>query len=197
VSPRSLLSLSVVVFGLATSGAFGCGSPATYAWREEKPAEFRIGPGDRLRISVWKHDELSHEVTVRPDGSVSLPLVGEIRASGRSGPEIAHDIEGRLAKFYTEPAPVTVVVTEVKSYKLFVIGEVQKPGELVPGQPITVLQALSMAGGLTPYAHRDGIVILRRDERGERRIPFSYSAVVGGDMQQNLVLQAGDTIIVP
>lgn len=174
-----------------------CGSPATYAWRDEKPVEFRIGPGDRLKISVWKHDELSQEVTVRPDGNVSLPLVGEVHAAGRSGPEIAKDVEGRLSKFYTEPAPVSVVVTEVKSYKIYVLGEVQRPGELVPGQSLTVMQALAMAGGLTPFARRDAIVVLRRDERGERRIPISYSAVVAGDLQQNLVLQSGDTIIVP
>ncbi len=190
---RSSLALFLALLTLQ-----GCsGSPPRHAWKDEKPAEFKIGVGDRLRISAWKHDEVSQEVTVRPDGNVSLPLVGEIRASGRSGPEIAHEIEGRLTKFYTEPVPVTVVVTEVKSYKVYVLGEVQKPGELAPGQPITVLMALAMAGGLTPFAQRDWIVIVRRDERGERRIPFSYSAVVGGDLQQNLVLQSGDTIVIP
>lgn len=192
-------SLALFLSLLTLQGTLqGCsGAPPKHAWKDEKPAEFRIGVGDRLRISVWKHDEISQEVTVRPDGNVSLPLVGEIRASGRSGPEIAHEIEGRLAKFYTEAAPVSVVVTEVKSYKVYVLGEVQKPGELAPGQPITVLMALAMAGGLTPFAQRDWIVIVRRDERGERRIPFSYSAVVGGDLQQNLVLQSGDTIVIP
>ncbi|MGZ3416648.1 MAG: polysaccharide biosynthesis/export family protein [Polyangiales bacterium] len=195
MAPRRLsIWMSLCMLGVSLAS---CASPPTYAWRDEKPAEFRIGSGDRLRINVWKHDEISQEVTVRPDGNVSLPLVGEIRASGRSGPEIAKEIEAKLAKFYTEPVPVTVVVTDVKSYKIYVLGEVAKPGELTPGQPITVLQSLAMAGGLTPFARRDAIVIVRRDERGERRIPFSYSAVVGGDLQQNLVLQSGDTIVVP
>jgi polysaccharide export outer membrane protein len=186
------VSLLLILATLAS-----CSSTPTYAWKDEKPAEFRIGAGDRLRIHVWKHEELSQEVSVRPDGNVSLPLVGELRAAGRSGPEIAHEIEARLAKFYTEPVPVTVVVTEVKSYKVYVLGEVQKPGELSPAQPITVLMGLAMAGGLTPFAHKDSIVIVRRDERGERRIPFSYSAVIAGDLQENLLMQSGDTIIVP
>lgn len=190
----SLLALSL--FGFAAE-SLGCGSSATYNWRDEKPAEFRIGSGDRLRINVWKHDELSQEVTVRPDGNVSLPLVGEVHAAGRTGPDIAKEIEARYAKFYTEPVPVTVVVTDVKSYKVYVLGEVQKPGEYSPGQPITVLQGLAVAGGLTPFARRDAIVIVRRDERGERRIPFNYSAVVAGDLQQNLLMQSGDTIVVP
>lgn len=184
--------------GLLLVSLAACSSSGTqYAWRDEKVAEFRIGSGDRLKISVWKHDDLSQEVTVRPDGNISLPLVGEVLAGGRTGPEIAKDVEARLAKFYTEPAPVTVVVVDVKSYKVYVLGEVQKPGELVPGQQITVLQALAMAGGLTPFARKDAIVIVRRDARGERRIPFSYSAVVAGDLQQNLPLQSGDTIVVP
>lgn len=199
MAPRPLVPRALVALSLAISviGSAACGGPLTYAWRDEKPTEFRIGPGDRLRINVWKHDEISHEVTVRPDGSISLPLVGEVTAAGRSGPEIARDIEARLAKFYTEPAPVTVLVTEIKSYKVYVVGEVARSGELSPGQPITVLQAIAVAGGLTPFAHGDAIVIVRRDQKGERRIPFSYSAVIGGDLQQNLVLQSGDTIVVP
>ena len=182
---------------LASTVLLGCAGSKSYAWRDEKPARFRIGEGDRLRISVWKHDELGQEVTVRPDGNVSLALVGEVRAAGRSGTEIAKEIETRLAKFYAEPVPVMVAVTEVKSYKIYVLGEVQKPGELTPGQPITVLMGLAMSGGLTPFARSDAIVIVRRDDRGERRIPFSYSEVVSGDLQQNLLLQSGDTIVVP
>lgn len=193
VTPSQTLSAGLLLVSLAACSP----PPAHYAWRDEKVAEFRIGSGDRLKISVWKHEDLSQEVTVRPDGNISLPLVGEVRAGGRTGPEIAKDVEARLAKFYTEPAPVTVVVVDVKSYKVYVLGEVQKPGELVPGQQITVLQALAMAGGLTPFAQKDAIVIVRRDAGGERRIPFNYSAVVAGDLQQNLPLQSGDTIVVP
>ncbi len=192
------MSLRTLILTFSTVvSLLGCAGAQSYAWREEKTPEFRIGDGDKLRISVWKHDDLSQDVVVRPDGHVSLPLVGEVRASGRSGPEIAHEIETRLAKFYSEPVPVMVLVTEVRSYRVYVLGEVTRPGELSPGQPITVLMGLAMSGGLTPFAQRDAIVIVRRDEAGERRIPFSYSAVVAGDLQQNLVLQSGDTIVVP
>lgn len=189
----------VTLIAVVALGALGaCAGAQTYRWQDEKATEYRIGPGDKLRVSVWKHDEVSQEVTVRPDGNVSLPLIGDVPASGRSGREIAKDVETRLAKYYSEPVPVTVLVLEVKSYKVYVIGEVQKPGELAPTQPITVLMGLAMAGGFTPFAQQDAIVVLRRDERGERRIPFSYTAVVkGGDLRQNLLLQSGDTIIVP
>lgn len=183
---------------LLLSANAACASTATYAWKDERAIEYRVGSGDRLRISVWKHEEVSNEVTVRPDGNFSLPLVGDVHAAGRSPLEIGKEVEGRLTHLYTEAPPVTVLVVEVKSYRLYVLGEVQKPGELAPGQPITVLMALSMAGGFTPFADADHVVIVRRDAKGERRIPFSWSAVVrGGDLQQNLLLQAGDTIVVP
>lgn len=175
----------------------GCGAP-TYQWRDERPVSYRIGPADKLRVAVWRHDEVSQEVTVRPDGSFSLPLVGDVVAAGRSGQEIGREVEARLAQYYTDKPPVTVLVTEVRSYKLYFFGEIQKPGEYVPTQPVTVLMGLAMAGSLTTYAKADHIVIVRRDARGERRIPFSYSAVVkDGDMQQNIILQPGDTIVVP
>jgi polysaccharide export outer membrane protein len=175
-----------------------CSATASYAWKDERAIEYRVGSGDRLRISVWKHDEVSNEVTVRPDGNFSLPLVGDVHAAGRSPLDIGKEVEGRLTRLYTEAPPVTVLVVEVKSYRLYVLGEVQKPGELAPGQPITVLMALAMAGGFTPFADSDHVVIVRRDDKGERRIPFSWSAVVrGGDLQQNLLLQAGDTLVVP
>jgi polysaccharide export outer membrane protein len=191
----TLLAIAVV----AVLAALGCGgSLPPYRYVDEPGLEYRIGPGDRLRIAVWKHEEVSGEVTVRPDGNVSLPLLGDVRAHGRSNVHIAQDIEQRLGKFYTDKLPVTVQVLEVKSYRIYLLGEVQKPGEYAPIQPVTVLMGLAMGGGFTAYADPERIVIVRCDERGERRIPFSYSAVVkSGDLKQNLVLQAGDTIVVP
>ncbi len=198
MSLRRLTTAVLVLCALSSACTSACSSTMAYAWRDERAAEYRIGPGDKLRVSVWKHEEVSGEVTVRPDGSFSLPLIGDVKAAGRASSEIATEIQTRLGKFYTESLPVTVLVAEVKSYKIYVMGEVQKPGEFGPSQPVTVMMGLAMAGGFTPYASTDHVVILRRDARGERRIPFSYPAVVkGGDLQQNLVLQSGDTIVVP
>jgi polysaccharide biosynthesis/export protein len=176
----------------------GCGAAPNYNWNAESALGYRIGPGDQLKVVVWKHDELSTQVAVRPDGAVSLPLIGDVPATGRSASEIAGDVQGRLHRFYQDDPPVTVQVQEVKSYKIYVVGEVNKPGEYAPSHEVTVLMGLSLAGGFTRFADPDRIVIVRRDARGERRIPFDYSAVVGhGDLQQNIALELGDTVIVP
>jgi polysaccharide export outer membrane protein len=183
---------------LACLALSGCGGAPTYNWKAESAYGYRIGPGDMLRVVVWKHDELSTQVSVRPDGAISLPLVGDVRASGRSASEIAADVQQRLHRFYQDDPPVTVQVQEVKSYKIYVVGEVNKPGEYAPSQEVTVLMSLSLAGGFTRFADTDRIVIVRRDARGERRIPFDYSAVVShGDLEQNIALELGDTVIVP
>jgi polysaccharide biosynthesis/export protein len=175
-----------------------CNAAPGYNWRAESALGYRIGPGDMLKVVVWKHDELSTQVAVRPDGAISLPLVGDVPATGRSAIEIAADVQLRLHRFYQDDPPVTVQVQEVKSYKIYVIGEVNKPGEFAPSQEVTVLMSLSLAGGFTRFADPNRIVIVRRDARGERRIPFDYSAVVrSGDLQQNIALELGDTVIVP
>jgi polysaccharide export outer membrane protein len=169
-----------------------------YNWAAESALGYRIGPGDVLKVVVWKHEELSTQVSVRPDGAISLPLVGDVPATGRSASEISADVQARLHRFYHDDPPVTVQVHEVKSYKIYVVGEVNKPGEYAPGQEVTVLMSLSLAGGFTRFADPDRIVIVRRDARGERRIPFDYAAVVHhGDLRQNIALELGDTVIVP
>lgn len=178
--------------------ACACAPAPTYNWRAESALGYRIGPGDILKVVVWKHDELGAQVAVRPDGAVSLPLVGDVRATGRSAVEIAGDVQQRLHRFFQDDPPVTVQVQEVKSYKIYVVGEVNKPGEFAPSQEVTVLMSLSLAGGFTRFADPDRIVIVRRDARGERRIPFDYSAVVEhGDLEENIALELGDTVIVP
>jgi polysaccharide export outer membrane protein len=190
---RSLLA--VLVLGSTTAGCMGAPS---YNWKAENALGYRIGPGDQLKVVVWKHDELSTQVAVRPDGAISLPLVGDVPATGRSASEIAADIQTRLHRFYQDDPPVTLQVQDVKSYKIYVVGEVNHPGEFAPSQEVTVLMSLSLAGGLTRFADADRIVIVRRDARGERRIPFDYSAVVShGDLQENIALELGDTVIVP
>jgi polysaccharide biosynthesis/export protein len=189
--------LRLVALALAPALA-ACAPPPAYNWTVESALGYRIGPGDVLKVVVWKHEELGAQVAVRPDGAISLPLVGDILATGRSAVEIAGDVQQRLHRFYQDDPPVTVQVQEVKSYKIYVVGEVSKPGEFSPSQEVTVLMSLSLAGGFTRFADPDRIVIVRRDSRGERRIPFDYSAVVRrGDLRQNIALELGDTVIVP
>ncbi len=190
---RPLSAFPVVALALVA-----CASARTYNWNAESALGYRIGPGDMLKVVVWKHDELSTQVSVRPDGAISLPLMGDVGATGRSASEIAADVQSRLHRFYQDDPPVTVQVQEVKSYKIYLVGEVNKPGEYAPSHEVTVLMGLSLAGGFTRFADANRIVIVRRDARGERRIPFDYSAVVDhGALEQNIALELGDTVIVP
>lgn len=188
------------VLAICMAGSFiACGGSPTYDWKAENALGYRVGPGDVLKISVWKHDELSQPtVTVRPDGAISLPLLGDVPAAGRSATEISNDVANRLKQFFQDQPPVTVQVAEVKSYRIYVVGEVQKPGEFAPGAEVTALQSLALAGGFTRFANPDRIIIMRRDARGERRIPFDFSGVIErGELQQNLALQPGDVVVVP
>jgi polysaccharide export outer membrane protein len=183
---------------LCLASLTACAGAPTYNWAAERAAGYKVGPGDVIRINVWKHDELSQQVTVRPDGAFTMPLIGDVAANGKSSDEVARDIASRVHKYFQDQPPITVQVVEVRSYKVYVVGEVQRGGEFTPNHQVTVLHGLSLAGGFTRFADEERIVIIRRDARGERRIPFDYNAVVHkGDLQQNLLLQSGDTVVVP
>ncbi len=159
---------------------------------------YSVGPGDVLEVRVWHNDQLSRRVTVRPDGFITLPLVGDVACGGNTVEKIAADIVTRGATYYTDPLVVTVEVAELHSYRVYVLGEVLRPGEYTPTAHVTVLQAIALAGGFSRFAAPDDIIIVRKDVHGERRIPFSYSFVVNqGDLRENLPLMTNDTIIVP
>jgi len=195
---RLLAFVRALVWRAAILALVSCGGAPTYNWKAENAIGYRVGPGDVLKVNVWKHDELSQTVTVRPDGKVSLPLIGDVNADGRTVDEIATDVAKRGARYFQDNPPVTVQVSEVRSYKIYVVGEVQRGGEFTPNHQVTVLQGLAMAGGFTRFANADRIIIIRKDSHGERRMPFDYDAVVNaGDLQENLALQSGDTVIVP
>jgi len=158
---------------------------------------YRIGPEDVLEISVWKEDGLRREVLVRPDGGLSFPLVGEIDAAGKTAAQIREELAARLGKYIPDPV-VSVSVLKIASNKIYVIGKVNKPGEFVTGRYVDVLQALSMAGGLTPYAAEDSIKIMRKEDGRDLVLPFEYGAVRrGGKLEQNVTLKAGDVVVVP
>lgn len=158
---------------------------------------YRIGPEDALEISVWKDETLKATTLVRPDGGISFPLAGDLPAAGKTAAEVRDEIVKRLARFITEPE-VTVAVVRVASYRVYVIGRVNKPGDIAVGRPIDVLQALSLAGGMTPFAVEDGIRIIRRIDGRQVSIPFDFTRVrKGGDLSQNITLKSGDVLLVP
>jgi polysaccharide export outer membrane protein len=150
-----------------------------------------------LEISVWKNDQLSRVVTVRPDGMISLPLINDVRAAGLSPDQLRDNITQAAMKYVEDPN-VTVVVKQINSRKVFITGNVGKPSTYpLPGD-MTVLQLIAVAGGLLEYADAKNIVILRSENGRERRHKFNYRDVVKGkNADQNLVLQPGDTVVVP
>jgi polysaccharide biosynthesis/export protein len=178
----------------------GCGAARpTYDYQTEQTrAVYRVGPGDVLKINVWRNEQMSQQVTVRPDGAVTMPLIGDVPVAGKGVDDIAQSMVEQAKRYFTEPLSITVQVAEIKSYRLYVLGEVQKPGEFAPTVQVNVLQALALAGGFSRFASPDDIMVIRNDGRGTRRIPFVYTQVVrSGDLRENIVLQTGDTVVVP
>jgi polysaccharide biosynthesis/export protein len=160
-------------------------------------ANYTVKPGDLLSISVWKEPDLQKETLVRPDGSFSFPLVGEVDAKGKTVADLTKTMSQRLTKYISDPV-VTVSIQEIKGNKVYVIGQVNRPGEFIMNPSVDVMQALSMAGGTTPFAALGDIVVLRRTSAGKQSIPFRYNDVVKGRrMDQNIDLQAGDVVVVP
>lgn len=158
---------------------------------------YQIGPEDILEISVWKEDGLKKEVLVRPDGGISFPLVGELSALGKTAGQLEAEIKQKLDRFIPQPA-VSVAVLKVTGNKIYVIGKVQRPGEFVAGRYVDVLQALSMAGGLTPFAAENKIKVLRKEGGKDIVLPFQYSKVRNGEqLEQNVMLKSGDVVVVP
>ena len=160
---------------------------------------YTLQPGDHLSVSVWKEPDVTREdVPVHPDGTISLPLVGQVKAGGKTVKELQSLLTQRLSKFIPEPA-LTVGILETAGNKIYVIGKVNNPNAYIVARPIDVMQALSMAGGMTEYASENKIRILRRNSSGEQiAIRFRYKDVADGDnLAQNILLQAGDTVVVP
>lgn len=166
----------------------------TAAVQETASTEYVIGSEDRLIVSVWKDQSLSTEAVVRSDGKISVPLINDVQASGLTVLQLKDKITEGL-KEYIPGVEVTVIVTEMVSNKVYVQGEVARPGPWPFNGDLTVLQALALAGGVTPYADRNSIIILRAS--GEK-LKFNYNQVIRGKkLEQNIRLKRGDTIIVP
>ncbi len=159
--------------------------------------EYRIGPEDVLHISVWKDEDLDRQVLVRPDGGISFPLVGDIQVSGRTPLEVQDEIRNRLAR-YVPDAEVTVSVEKISGYTIFVLGEVNEPGQHTLGRYVDVVQALTLAGGTTPYAAESKIRVLRRQDGREVVYRVNFNDIKRGrNLNQNIILQSGDVVVVP
>ncbi len=156
-----------------------------------------IGPEDMLGIAVWKEPDFSSTVPVRPDGKISMPLLGDVEASGKTPGQLADDLTVKLKKYIDDPR-VTVVVTAINSKRIYILGEVNHPGTINMSPNMTVLQAISAAGGPTAYANTKKISILRTVQGKQTKFPFNYSDVVHGRTpDQNIALAPGDTVVVP
>jgi polysaccharide export outer membrane protein len=158
---------------------------------------YKLRPGDVLQISVWKETDLTAEVLIRPDGGMSFPLAGEFAAAGNTVADLTKMLEARIRR-YIPDAVVTVAVKAASGNRLYVIGKVTRPGDFPLTGPIDVMQALTLAGGATPFADLNGIRVLRRDGEHQFSIRFRYGDVANGrHLDQNILLKNGDTVVVP
>jgi len=207
VGSRSGLSLLVACLGVAAAGvcgASGAQAPATgqaarppLAATTPSSSTYRIGAGDTLQLFVWKEPELTREVTVRIDGKISVALLGDVQAAGRTPAELGDDVTNGLKRFLAAPV-VTIAVSQPHSTRFFVLGMVGRPGEFPMSGPTTVVQALAVAGGFRDYAKTNEIVILRGQGRASTFVRVNYDRLVSGkDSSQNIPLEPGDTVLVP
>ncbi|MDD4615875.1 MAG: polysaccharide export protein [Alphaproteobacteria bacterium] len=183
---------ALVLLGIFFSGLTAWQSVAAI---DEPP--FTIIGGDVLQITVWKEDGLDREVLVLPGGDITFPLIGTIKAQGKTSAELQADIKFKLKELIPD-ASVTVAVKAALGHTINVIGQVAKPGEIVIGRRTTVMQALSQAGGLTPFASQSKINVMRHGDNGDESIKIPYADIVSGDhLDKDIVLRSGDVVIVP
>lgn len=158
---------------------------------------YTVNPGDMLEISVWNEEALQHELRVLPDGSISFPLAGNMNVAGKSVPQIQAALKEKLAEFIADPM-VNISVKATEGNTIYVIGQVKTPGQFVMYQPLDVMQALSLAGGLTAFAKANNIKVLRRHGDKSEAIDFEYSEIEGGEnLGNNHLLYSGDVVVVP
>jgi polysaccharide export outer membrane protein len=190
---RTLRALLLTIFASTLPGV----SHANDASGERDAPVYRLQPGDVLQVSVWREPDLQGEVLVRPDGGLSFPLAGDVTASGKSVEALRQEIAERLKRYLPDPV-VTVAVRQIGGNRIYVLGKVNRPGEFAFSRAVDVMQALSLAGGATPFAALNDIVILRRENDRLAAIPFRYGEVERGrSLAQNIVLRSGDTVVVP
>lgn len=191
----------VVAAGLAASGLVLVGQPAgaqSGIGPPEAPSRgYVVQPGDLLHISVWREEDLDLDVLVRPDGGFSFPLAGDVNAVGKTVEDLRGELTQRLQR-YIPDLFVTVLVQEINGNKVYVIGQVNQPGEFIVNPRVDIMQALSLAGGMTTFSSPNDIFVLRRENGEQRTLPFRFDDVVRGrNLEQNVLLQSGDVVVVP
>jgi polysaccharide export outer membrane protein len=202
-TPSPGLIATCLAVAVLLAGAGACGGRLKYDFSKEpdpRRAEYVLGAADRIRIDVWRNQELSGETTIRADGNITMPMVGDLRAAGRTPSSLRDEIKQRLAKFFQEAVlQVTVAVVATNSYRFTVNGNVLHPGIITPTTFVTVLEAIALAGGPTRFADPAKMLVIRTDASGQtRRIPIDYEALRSGErMEQNIVILSGDSIYVP
>ena len=201
----SILPFVVCLLGALSGGTVKAGpEPARTAHPQAaaEPApnlspEYFIAPGDVLKIAVWREPELSAEAFVRLDGRITVPLLGDLMAAGRTPNELAAEIQSKLSRFLEVPQ-VTLAVSQALSARFYVVGDIAKPGIYPIPSRVTVLQALALAGGFREFAKKESVLIIRRQGDRQIAIPFNYKDIeTGVKLEQNIFLEAGDTIVVP
>jgi polysaccharide biosynthesis/export protein len=196
-----IIILSLFMFGCASqmSSPVEAQEVAAQVAQISQPDQekYLLGPEDVIEVSVWKEPDMTKQLVVQPDGKIYYPLVGEIRAAGKTVKQLQEEISKRLEKFVTD-ASVTVILLRTQYYKFYVTGKVNKPGEFLVGRPTSVLQAIAMAGGLTPFASPKNIKVVRKAGGQDEVYNFDYKDVSRGQLlYQNIILQPGDTVVVP
>lgn len=158
---------------------------------------YQIGPGDILNVSVWKEENLNEQLLVKPDGAITFPLAGEVQAGGMTTVELTATLTEKLKRFIPNPV-VTVTVAKTDSHKIYIVGKVARPGQYVATDYMDVLQAISLAGGVTAFADTDDIKIIRKTGSEKKVFLFDYDdAIDGENLEANIELKAGDTVVVP
>lgn len=166
---------------------------------QEISTEYEIGPEDVLEVLVWKNDALSKVVTVRPDGKISLPLIGDVQAAGFTAEQVKEIITGKLKEYYKEPPAVSLIVQQANSYVIYILGEVQRPAQYQVKRGTTFLQAIALAGGFTPFASTNDILVLRKGQDHNKQVAITvhYKDIVSGrNLENNILLKPGDTIVI-
>jgi len=195
----AILTALVVGTDASAQSAPQAPKPPAAAQKPKPPAgleDYKIGPEDVLAISVWKNEAMSRVLPVRPDGMISLPLLDDVMAAGLTPTELRNVLAQRLAEYVPSPA-VTVIVNDVKSFKVSVMGEVLKPARYELKSRTSVLDVLALAGGFTQFASRTRVVVLRQEGEKRVRIPFNYNRVTNDSVEEDLYLKPNDIVIVP
>ena len=195
--PRAGTWVALAGIGACAVSGLACAAEVAEGLPSVAERVYHVQPGDVLFVSVWKEQDLQLEVLVRPDGAISFPLAGELKAEGRSVEELRTELDQRLRRYIPE-AVVTISVKELNGNRIYVLGKVNRPGEFPFSRPLDVMQALSLAGGATPFAALNDVRVLRRENGRQVAIEFHYGEVERGrNLEQNIELHSGDVVVVP